>query len=150
MEQCDDGNTRDGDGCSARCTQESPTERCRAIWEPDDADCASCTCDACAEPTLNCLLAADERTRTLCTETIACATRTGCVGVACYCGSAGPTDCLLPGAANGPCRAEIERAAGTNVPPDVLAASSSPTTPLGLSWSQRNCIDMRCPNLCGR
>lgn len=153
MEQCDDGNTVGGDGCSPSCSQESPAERCDGVFRDSDVSqsCAACVCANCGSETLGCLDAEDDRTRMLCTEAIQCAARTGCAGIGCYCGNALAPDCLnLPGAANGPCLAPIVAAAGTDFPPDVLAASANPSTPLGLSWTQRTCVDALCRPQCSQ
>jgi cysteine-rich repeat protein len=47
LEECDDGNTASGDGCSAHCTLESSTELCADGMDNDldgQVDCADSDC----------------------------------------------------------------------------------------------------------
>jgi cysteine-rich repeat protein len=143
-EQCDDGNVRAGDACSATCTQETPQERCAALWQPPTAECAQCGCEGCAPEIVACLAAADDRTRMLCSDVLNCAARSRCFGQECYCGDADPAACATMGNANGPCRAEIEQAANSTDPGLIRVISFDPTSPLGLAFTPRVCLDGLC------
>jgi cysteine-rich repeat protein len=147
-EQCDDGNASAGDGCSASCAQETAQETCRALWLPDSQACAECGCASCAPELVACLHAANEDTRALCTPVVECAARERCFGQECYCGSANPDQCAN-GNGNGPCREQIERAAGTTDPVLIRVISLDPTTPLGIAFTPRFCFDALCGSCTG-
>jgi cysteine-rich repeat protein len=147
-EQCDDGNVHAGDACSAQCKQETPQERCVALWKPASEECAKCACESCAPEVVSCITAPDENTRNNCTQVLDCAARSHCFGQECYCGSADTAECGR-GDARGPCKAEIEQAAGTTDPAIIRLLSLDPATPLGMAFTPRFCFDALCRSCTG-
>ncbi|HET8932833.1 MAG TPA: DUF4215 domain-containing protein [Polyangiales bacterium] len=147
-EQCDDGNVHAGDACSAQCKQETPQERCVALWKPASEECAKCACESCAPEVVSCITAPDENTRNNCTQVLDCAARSHCFGQECYCGSADTAECGR-GDARGPCKAEIEQAAGTTDPAIIRLLSFDPATPLGMAFTPRFCFDALCRSCTG-
>jgi len=142
-EQCDDGNVRAGDGCSARCAQETARDRCEVLFQPPTEACTECACAGCAPEIVTCLTAPDERTRTACSDVLKCAVASRCFGTECYCGSADAAACGT-GEADGPCRAEIESAAGTTDAALIRVISLDPTSVLGQAFAPRFCLDTLC------
>lgn len=119
-EACDDGNQIAGDGCEPDCT-----------LTPDPCDtCSQANCSDyqgrnmywdCFDPAVS--------TSAACVALVQCAHSTGCVledpdgnlwtdphPRKCFCGTATQSQCMLPGAANGECKAEAEVAAETTDP----------------------------------
>jgi len=78
-----------------------------------------------------------------CSEVLNCAVVSRCFGTECYCGTADPAQCGT-GEANGPCRAEIERAAGTTDAALIRVISLDPTSTLGQAFAPRFCLDTLC------
>lgn len=73
--------------------------------------CSECSCQACLEPALDCLVRGDDGARARCAAVWSCAVRSGCHDWDCYCESA---RCLNTPSADGdgPCAVEMNAAAG--------------------------------------
>jgi cysteine-rich repeat protein len=137
-EECDDGNTKDGDGCSSFCTE--GCEMCLA--DTPDPSCTEEPCrDICndplegTEPPTNLLngcslvpgdaeqgAAAGTSRTVLCERLVACVRQSRCYSgmqpstvMDCFCGSADGGECIT-GAADGACKDEVEWAAETDDP----------------------------------
>jgi cysteine-rich repeat protein len=145
-EQCDDGNDRSGDGCTASCTSETAEQRCIALIGKDDA-CARCSCQQCQAPSLGCYGASDANDVAACRALVACGLQAGCISDACYCGSSG-LSCAL-GLANGACRAQVETAARSSTLGDILSRRSDTNYPLGRANQLADCAAQNCASACG-
>jgi hypothetical protein len=93
---------------SAACSDQTLDFRARCVACADSA-CALCLCNECTMQAELC-----EKTAG-CVEIAACGLETGCVGAACFCGTADPLRCLA-GEANGPCKDVIVGAPLGRVP----------------------------------
>ena len=83
----------------------------------------------------------------------ACMYRTGCAKAAgqifttCYCGTSGAA-CTGPGAANGPCKAELEKALEATEPLDIASHFGDPTFPGGIAQIRLACDKTQCAAAC--
>jgi cysteine-rich repeat protein len=107
-EECDDGNTRDFDGCSSFCTDRRPCDCCVSVNYGGPLTCADVDGDAEAGPK------AGTSKAQLCNELYACVLRSRC-GFSgplmdCYCGTGNTTDDTSGCKADprGPCVAQLE------------------------------------------
>lgn len=147
-EDCDDGNLEPGDGCSPQCKRESPVEQCLAQLGDDRLpECARCNCEKCQDEVLGCYASpnADENTR--CTTLVQCGLEKKCASETCYCGSVALTTCIL-GVADGACRTEVEQAAGTTIPGELVTRSNDTTYPLGRANALAACARDSCATEC--
>lgn len=153
-EECDDGNRRSGDGCGIDCRDEgqapqTPTDttaQCLSLLgNPTDA-CGRCPCESCDDEVVACRGARDADEAQQCLDLISCATSNRCVGTLCYCQS-GTTACTSNGP-DGPCRAQIEAAAHSENPSEVLARFSDTEYPLGRVMRLTNCWANSCASVC--
>ena len=146
-EECDDGNRTAGDGCSADCKAESAISRCLSLLDGRRPECAACNCEKCQGEVLACYDAASGPETEQCTAVVRCGLDQGCSSTSCYCGATELAACIL-GNANGPCKAEIEAAAGSTMPGTVVTRSSEPSYPLGRANLLANCSNEKCPTEC--
>lgn len=147
-EECDDGNRQSGDGCGPDCKVESPVEQCVAQLNDDgNPACARCNCTKCQDLVLDCYASPNNEDNGLCSELIACGQQQGCAEAACYCGTVPMTTCIF-GVAEGPCREEVERAAGTTVPGELVARSDDADYPLGRANALSACVREHCAAEC--
>lgn len=90
-----------------------PPQLCAADWPSlqfGSEMCRDCACGSCAQPMVDCLGLSDEAKRAACRAVLACAMRNNCQIGDCYCKG---TSCGAPSeSGDGPCAAEIEKAAG--------------------------------------
>jgi len=76
-----------------------------------------------------------------------CAKQAGQIFTTCYCGTSGGS-CTTPGAANGPCKAEIEAATEATAPLDVASHIGDPTFPGGIAQIRLACDKTQCAAAC--
>jgi len=128
-EECDDGNTKDWDGCSSKC--KSKCEACEKKYcaaPPASIDFLFRDCftdmGGVSNPASGINLAqqgpaAGQPKQKLCTNLVECLRRTNCsqdgsgsISSGCFCGTASNADCKDPQKGpNGPCAAEVGAAA---------------------------------------
>ena len=154
-EQCDDGNRRAGDGCSADCRNEaddtaeisSDTEtQCLALLGSSTDACNGCLCDACEPEVVACRGARNADEAQQCRDVISCATTSRCIGAYCYC-QAGAQGCTS-GTPDGPCREQVEAAAHSDTPSEVFARFSDTAYPLGRVMRLTSCWANSCGSSC--
>ena len=145
-EECDDGNTKDGDGCSSICTKKCET------CEHNSAYCADFL-TGCYALDGNATEGAAQGVAKaeLCSELMACIRKSKCAYVSppgtpahvdgllgCYCGEDVTTnECLhlLTKAPNGPCKAEVEAAAETSSITLIQSRGLNSSYALGAAFS---------------
>lgn len=158
-EECDDGNTKDGDGCSSICTNKC--EQCEAadcsssadlkpVFEQCYGDDALATMPAQGGP------AAGTPRNKLCQALIACVRRTNCQAgspgdpiTPCLCGTANATACTAN--ATGPCADEVAAAAESRTFNDIQQRSAGGNTvyAVGLAFNLlSNCDASACGHEC--
>ena len=138
-EACD-GTT----GCDAHCqlTDAGPSDACAKLVS--DA-CGRCQCAQCEPALLACEASGDGTRDDACRAVEACATANHCSGQACYCGD----DLLFCELApNGPCRKQIEAAAGTSAALVIMAQFADPNTALGRAGALGTCRRSSCSSDC--
>ncbi|HKU41718.1 MAG TPA: DUF4215 domain-containing protein [Polyangiales bacterium] len=153
-EECDDGARRSGDGCSETCEIETPLKRCLArvgVLKPgsDQAEgdaCSECVCTRCAMQAGACYEQPNAEEVRLCDDLARCVRATWCNGIACYCG-ADLFGCSL-GNPTGPCRSEVQAAAGTSSASAVLARASDTSSPFGRATALGSCAYDECASEC--
>lgn len=152
-ELCDDGNTLDGDGCSADCEIEPPPALCEAA--PTD-ECDTCGCTACADEMEACNdvegVAAEGPgagipKAELCQQVVQCAQRSDCLGSECYCGDLDLFVCLTFGP-QGPCQREISAAAESNDPITVSARQATEGFAIAAASAVSVCSEAECSQAC--
>ena len=147
-EQCDDGNSKAGDGCTPDCKTESDVDRCVAQLGTDRRpECARCNCEKCQTEVLTCYAGKDAGQNKLCTDLVDCGLDKGCSSTNCYCGGISLGSCLL-GLGNGPCRPQVEAAAGTTLPGDISGRSGDTAYPLGRANALAACGRSKCMAEC--
>jgi cysteine-rich repeat protein len=141
-EECDDGNTLDGDGCSSICMDSRCCEDCQANNCPIDNHRNPMTGDLDHQPSCDAFLdaqvakegnAAGTPKKQLCYAVMGCIERTRCASAdypaaagsaggvtSCYCGSASLADCKKDNGPKGPCKNEIEDGLESSDPATVL------------------------------
>lgn len=150
-EECDDGNSVDGDGCQADCTV---TDSCDDVCSP-----TNCTdyqdlnvFDACYGD--------DASDAALCGAVMECAHETGCVMYDasgnlwsepsprnCYCGAASLMNCMT-GSAEGECKDEMEAAAGTDDPMTLATLFTNSEYAIGDAYLLLQCEQTSCADEC--
>jgi len=150
-EDCDDGNTADGDGCNATCRMEPSEDMCKtrvASRKGASAEsCVECVCSRCTKQANDCYGATSEREIELCDGVVACARENACSGAACYCG-ADLLACAV-GYPTGPCRTPIERAAGTSSAARLSGLSRDTGNAFGRASLFGECAFNSCADACG-
>ena len=141
-EECDDGNTKDGDGCSATCTntcEKCEQKRCTT------SDQLKPSFDACfGDGPIGKMPALDgpgsgTPKSTLCQALVACARRTKCAQqkdgnfTPCLCGTANAAECKVLGGAKGPCADEVAAAAETREFSDIQQRFFKTTYAVGMA-----------------
>ena len=95
----------------------------------------------------------------VCEDLLSCWRSTGCYydpqattpfdpAARCYCGTTDPLGCLSEGAANGPCKAQTEAAAGSTDPIVAAGAAADSTTVLGSLTQNQQCGAEVCGEVC--
>jgi hypothetical protein len=143
-EQCDGGS-----GCDSSCKLIGPTAdpQCVSSLSANDA-CELCQCTYCAAAFLACGASGNSSRDAACTSVEKCATQHNCAGQACYCGDASPTSLqcsLLP---SGPCRDEVEVAAGTTLGLAIDAQYNDSNSALGRARTLGDCRRQSCAAAC--
>lgn len=161
-EDCDDGNKRSGDGCSADCKSEqtmpttpttpsTPTtttseSQCLDLLGNPTDNCSGCLCSSCQQEVLACRGAKKSDEAAQCNNVFSCAAAKGCFGLACYCQLSGNT--CASGTPDGPCHKEIEAAAHSSVPSEVIARFNDTNYPLGRVTKLTTCWGSSCGSAC--
>ena len=147
-EQCDDGNTAAGDGCTSDCKVESEIDSCIARLGSDRRpECARCNCEKCRDQVLACYSGKDASGNKQCTDLVSCGLEKGCSGTNCFCGSISLPSCLL-GLGNGPCRPQVEAAAQSTSPGDISVRSGDTNFPVGRANALAACGRTNCAAEC--
>ena len=142
-EECDDGNTKDGDGCDAHCAEER-SQTCENLGAGDL--CSLCTCAQCGARSGGCTsLLGAERVQS-CLAVSSCIREKRCDLVECYCGS--NVNMCLAGMPSGPCQAEIVRAVGSSEVPVIVAELRDERAPLARALRQSECEARQCSGVC--
>jgi hypothetical protein len=138
-EECD-GTT----GCGSDCklTDAGPSDACAMLVS--DA-CGACQCAHCETALLACEASGDSRRDQACRAVEACATKNHCSGEACYCGDDLVLCELAP---KGPCRDEIEDAAGTGAALAIMAQFEDSNSALGRAGALGACRRSACSSAC--
>ncbi|HKU39954.1 MAG TPA: DUF4215 domain-containing protein [Polyangiales bacterium] len=138
-ETCDDGNLQSGDGCDAMCKSEIT---CQGL---QDNLCELCTCTQCGARGGGCagMFSADRVQK--CLAVSACIRESKCSLVDCYCGT--DVASCLSGNPKGPCRMQVEEAAGSD---DVIwiVAQLREGGQLARALSQSTCESTTCAAVC--
>jgi cysteine-rich repeat protein len=151
-EQCDDGNTRSGDGCSSDCKSEgsgeteSTQDQCLELLGNPTDSCNGCVCSSCDDEVIACRGATKGDEAEECIGVIECALEKRCVGVTCYC-QAGAEGCTS-GTPDGPCRKEVEAAAHSTDPSTVFARFNDTSYPIGRVMRVTTCWLNSCSSSC--
>lgn len=144
-EECDGSESCD-DQCRSTLTPEQLT--CTDVDAIHSDECKKCVCANCTNEALLCLISGDAAFDEQCAKLLECGERTACAGAYCYCGTALlPLSQTCPIGANGPCKTEIEEAAGTNSVTLIFAQQFDLNTTVGRAFAfsacyQRNCVDI--------
>jgi hypothetical protein len=138
-EECDGG-----EACTAACKAAPQTDQLRCLATARDK-CEMCACMNCAATELACRISADAAANAKCSTVIECARKNDCVGVPCYCG----TGLVCGGIAGwGPCKVEVEMAAGSTDWTVIDAVSRDPMSPLAKANMADACRTMQCRDSC--
>lgn len=158
-EECDDGNLKDGDGCSSTCTNKC--ELC------EQTNCAAPGSLADVGPSFQQCYGDDSLARTpaeggpaagtprnkLCQQMVACVRKTNCATnptdpiTPCLCGSASVLDCAAD--PKGPCAAEISAAAESRTFNDIQQRAADTTFAVGTAYTVLSACDATvCPREC--
>jgi cysteine-rich repeat protein len=144
-EECDDGNKSDVDSCTSSCKMVDPVSECLKRVNLNDA-CSKCVCSKCQEAANSCYANSDKRLSDACVKLARCFRVSHCTGFDCYCAQ----DWLnCENSPSGPCRAEIEAAAGSDTLPTIVARLQDDSTALGLANVVGSCGWDRCASECG-
>jgi hypothetical protein len=109
-----------------------------ALCSGGDDACGTCLCDTCEPEVASCGATPG------CFEIVACARVSGCVGLACFCGTVDVFTCAA-GGANGPCVDATLAAPGSHLP-TVASPSAGPASEAALALS--TCSGQRCIATC--
>jgi hypothetical protein len=137
-EACDGGA-----GCGADCRLTLPPQQQSCLDRFAADDCQRCACMNCVDTYMACRGGADAAANSSCTDVLVCARKSDCVGTPCYCGSS--PSCGFP---NGPCKAQVEFAAGTTNAFVIATQVSDPNTSVGRSYAAGQCLVDRCRDVC--
>jgi hypothetical protein len=120
-------------------------ERCMGFLGTDASDaCKECVCGECAELAVSCYDSGDPSFDAACGGLAECGNRNGCYDFSCYCGTSAL--CL---AANGPCRVETERAAGSIDVTAVLNCYDTRGCASNRARTLGECLVRNCDSVCG-
>jgi cysteine-rich repeat protein len=153
-EQCDDGNTLNGDGCSALCTDQKTCDECMALNCPDVYPDVWPLCESVKGNAMKGEAAGRPR-KDLCQETYTCLLRSQCVNWGnrdinpCYCGTIDSAACLAGQTPNGSCRTEIENGMETTDVSVLLPNMGNPMFAAGAAVRARICGQHLCNQECG-
>lgn len=156
-EECDDGNTKDGDGCSSVCTNKC--EQCEQANCTADPDTAAAF-EACYGDDPSGKVAAQDGPAAgtprnkLCQALIACVRRTNCGAITygdpingCVCGDANSADCDAN--PQGKCADEVAAAAESRTLVDIRQRKPKVTFAVGMAYELLyNCDYSACGHEC--
>jgi cysteine-rich repeat protein len=145
-ELCDDGGTVPNDGCGATCQIEADQQMCLSLL-PMNTTCGQCNCLECRSATVACYGSASATANARCSALVACGREKGCSGSDCYCGTASDWVCLF-GGGNGPCRPEVEAAAGSTDPVTIQLRADDTNYALGRANALATCARAECEAAC--
>jgi len=132
-------------GCNASCKLALLPDQVQCLEKFGNAGdaCAKCSCMNCASSYLLCRDSPDATLNTLCNDVLECSVSAECYGAACYCG-----DSLFCSSPNGPCRAQIEAAAGSTLSDVVNTRSSDINYASGRANAADMCRAQQCVAEC--
>jgi hypothetical protein len=141
-EQCD-GEAN----CDSYCKtlQGSNSRTCPEKFS-ETRECSSCLCGSCASEIEHCFGSGDSKRDADCAAVVLCGLANDCVGSACYCGNAGVSilgSCLTI-FADGPCKSEIEKAAGTTDMVNIFSQRGDLNTAVGRATAFTDCHISQC------
>jgi cysteine-rich repeat protein len=149
-EECDDGNVKNGDGCSSSCVDTSACDTCMAT---NCIETEGPLADLCFNMpgTSTVGTGAGRAKGELCYEMAECIHHEACWDAVeginpCYCGSVQGASCLTP-ATNGPCKSEIQAALETTAS-DQIGNVGDTTHPSGLAYALIMCTYNLCHSEC--
>jgi cysteine-rich repeat protein len=154
-EQCDDGNSLSGDGCSAICTDTRACDACLALNCADAFDPPVWPLCTGVKGNAQNGEGVGRPRKDLCQEVYACALRADCVDwkssdvTPCYCGTATTEDCLSSiDKAKGPCKAEIVNGVESEMPTFIATQMTATNNAAGAALMVRRCAVDLCPVEC--
>jgi hypothetical protein len=112
-------------------------------------DCDKCSCMNCVGPNqyLDCKDLDKANGNDKCNAVLVCARANNCTGQPCYCGSDSLLVCAF--APSGPCKTEIEAAAGGAMDPaTVMQQQNQAGSALNRAYLADQCRVMNCKNTC--
>jgi len=145
-EECDGSDICD-DQCKTTMTPEQ--RACMEVVSIEEDECKACTCNNCTSQALLCLNSGNEALDEQCSAVVKCGNRTGCIGGYCYCRTAMDLTGNCPyGIPDGPCKTEIEQAAGTTNRAIIFFQQTDWNTAVGRATNFGNCHTLNCYNIC--
>ena len=137
-EVCDDGNTVGSDLCSADCKTSTTPDLCGPCTT-NNCSAAKAACDA-TNPACQTILD--------CIKTTKCAAGSTRDGAECYCGPGIDNDTCFnsfnPAVPQGVCKAQIEAAAGSNIPLSIGQIFFDLSSPVGSAFQTTSCQLSNC------
>ena len=140
-EECD-GTT----GCNGSCRLTLSASQIACIDAVDGDACAGCECMECPDELNACRASGNTKRDQACDVVETCAAAAGCAGEACYCGTSNLASCGF--FANGPCKSQIEAAAGTRLALNIQAQYNDPNSALGRARTLGLCRREHCASEC--
>lgn len=146
-EECDGG-----DGCTTDCKLKNTPEQmeCLSKFVRNSDACETCLCLNCTKQVLDCRSSGSASRDTQCSNVIECASDKNCAGSVCLCGSYyDPNNALacLAGQ-DGPCKSEVQMAAGTTDPIAIDGQRQDNTTAVGRAAIVSECGLKQCAMVC--
>jgi hypothetical protein len=127
------------------CQTESAPQSCAGAPAGNDL-CGACVCGRCGLRSGGCTILGDPMRSASCSAVVACIRKNSCAIVECYCGPNERT--CLAGSPSGPCKAEIELAAGSSNVLEVVAQLRNQRQPLGRALTESACEQRECAVPC--
>ena len=138
------GEACDGEiGCDLSCRQTLQPQQLACLEQFGDDECERCSCMNCSSTYLACRASSDNSANAHCSAILACARSRDCLGTSCYC-----QDIAWCAFTPGPCKSEIEAAAGTLNPLVILQQVSGTYSAVGRAYAADLCRVSRCASVC--
>jgi hypothetical protein len=134
----------DGDkNCAPTCDSYLTDEQAACMRAHASDACERCSCMRCTTPYMQCSAGGRAADNALCGELIACAAKSGCLGLTCYCGES-----ELCAGEGGPCLGQVEAAGRSTDPVALLLSAADPFSPLGAASATHACRETECLEAC--